>query len=847
MISTLRYSLLLCLMALTGLRTVAAQDPFAAEEADLIKKCVSTLSSFANVAKSSKVGQRAKQAFDLVLAYDPDNGSARSELGWKKEKGVWVEEQDPKKRKKWLDKASYESRFKIVDEWYKTSIKLGALHRVLGLKMKEAGNARSIYHLEKAVYYNAKDKDANVALGLLEGPNFYGTAAQLAFAKRMKEIEVKAGELARKTDYEVTELPQEDIPIELVRMQDSVPDFMKKPDINIFGARTKNFTVWSRGTQENATDAVLWAERGLEFGVYLLGEEAAKKLRFVERATKSYAWHGFLFTQREREEFLKANPAIWQGGTLEDAQRFANTTWRAKDGPAVVKVGGSKKSVHDALIAYVTMDGLLGGRNDGMGQGIVHAVTWYLKATSISRWGALPEGTQGDDALALPEGTNWWLRTVRDQAMSSQDWPFAQVPREKLSRFRNDCRLKSWSIMTWMIAAYPEKWLELFLAMPDADKKVPTLEEVEAIVQQVMNKSTEAIDAEWREWARGDSGVAFGTGYGPPQLPERPSKEEIAAVERVNAVRAQQIAFTWPAGGKMTEGTFSGLPECELDAEASYGCEAHANYVTNHPELTEKLGPDIHEEDPAHPDFTRRGQLAGGGNIVTGQGPRGADFARDTVDLWIGTPYHRFPMLEHNIKRLGYSFVYANDWSVAVLDMGSLEEPYDPNTAPRLLVWPPPNMAAVPTSFPAPESPNPLEDQPEDVKDVTKCGYPISLQLQRELSLQLVDSGIELFESRKGGKTPTQHFVHPKGDPAIWKAWTERCKPKEVPIWVHTPKVPLNKKMDLRDVIFCLPKEPLESNKQYQVRVNLQLGGADPLVFVWEFTTGSQTRGLKFK
>jgi hypothetical protein len=64
---------------------------------------------------------------------------------------------------------------------------------------------------------------------------------------------------------------------------------------------------------------------------------------------------------------------------------------------------------------------------------------------------------------------------------------------------------------------------------------------------------------------------------------------------------------------------------------------------------------------------------------------------------------------------------------------------------------------------------------------------------------------------------------------------------------VHTPKVPLNKQRDLRDVLFLVPKEPLEPNTAYQVRCMLEIGGADPLWFVWEFQTGSQPRGLKFK
>ncbi len=829
------------------LRPVAAQDPFAKEEHDLVRHCVSTLSTFASVAKSQKVGQRAKQAYDLVLQYDPNQSQARSELGFRKEKDQWIP-LPPEKRKKWVDKASYEGRFKVMDEWAKTAIKLGELHRKLGLKLQEAGKLeRAVHHLEKAIYYNAMDREANLALGYKEGPGFFGTDAQIAFAQKMKEIEIKAVELARK-DYPTEALPSEQMPQELVALQDTAPDWMKKPNFDICGAKSANFTIWMRGTQENADVSAKWAERALEFGVWLIGEDRAKKLQFVERATRSHAWHGYLLTYSEREQFLKANDHVRGGKSVEDAMRFANNAWRAKEGNAVMKIGGSPRRVQDSLIAYVFMDGLLAGRNDGVGQGIVHAVTWYMKSTSISRWGALPEGTQGDDALELPEGTNWWMRTVRDQAVSHQDWALAQVPREKLSRFRNDCRLKAWSSMTWMMAAYPEKWLDYFLALPDADKQVPTLEDVEAVVQKVFGKSSEAIDTEWREWARGDSGVAFGTGYGPPLLPERPSKVELAALDRINAVRRQLAGFTWPKDAttidKMAAGTWVPLTECEMDAETSLGCDLHAKYITNHPELAELPGPEIHEEDPAHADFTRRGQQAGNGNIVTGHGERGADFAEETVDLWIGTPYHRFPMLEHNIKRLGYSYVFENDWSVAVLDMGSLEEPYDPSLAPRLVTWPPPGMVNVPTHFPARESPNPLEDQPEGQQDVTKCGYTVSVQFQQELAQLVGDSSIQLFESRKGGRPPQRNLV--VKDKEDWVAWTDRCKPKEVPTHVHTPKVPLNKKRDLRDVIFCVPKEPLEPNTQYQVRVMLRLTG-EPFYLIWEFTTGSQARGLKVK
>jgi hypothetical protein len=847
MIPTLRLTPLLCLLALLpGVCRAQAADALSKEEQDLVKHCVGVLTTFAGVAKSQKVGQRAKQAYDLVLQYDQNQSGARSELGWKKDKDQWVQ-LPAEKRKRWVDKATFEGRFKVMDEWAKTAIKLGELHRKLGLKLKEAGNLeRATYHLDKAVYYNAMDKEANIALGLKEGPGFYGTDAQITFAKKMKEIETKAIEIARRS-YTVTELPQEQMPIELQNLRDQAPDWMKKPTFEISGAKSENFTIWTRGSQEHANTSAMWAERAVEFGIYLLGDDNAKKLQFKQRATRSYAQYIFLFTGSERDELLKHNEHIWKPeGPIERAKEFANNTWAAKEGTTVAMVRSSPRSVQDSLIGFVFFHGLCTGRNIGMGQGIVHAATWYMKSTSIVRWGARPEGSVTEDSLELPDSTNWWLRAIRDQAVSNQDWPMDQIPREQLSRFRNDCRMKAWSTATFLMAAYPDKWLQYYVSLPA--EKVLQLEEIAEKGQKAFGKPLTEIENEWREWARGDSGVAFGTGYGPPLLPERPSKVELAVVDRINLIRKMPIGYTWPEGGKLTDlanGTWVGLTECEMDAEASMGCELHAKYVTKHRELAEKPGPEIHEEDPAHEDFTRRGQQAGSGNIVTSTGAEeGVDFAAETVDLWIGTPYHRFPMLEHNIKRLGYAYVFDMDFSVAVLDMGSLEEPYDPKTAPKLVAWPAPGMANVPTTFPAMESPNPLEDQPEGQQDPRKCGYTVSLQLQEEVARTLGDSSMELYESRKGGKLPAKCVVDKNSED--WKAWTDRCKPKEIPVYLHTPKTPLNKKHDNRDVIFVVPKEPLEANTQYQVRTMLRIGEA-PFWFFWEFTTGTQARGLKVK
>src|SRR5262249_7056567 len=150
--------------------------------------------------------------------------------------------------------------------------------------------------------------------------------------------------------------------------------------------------------------------------------------------------------------------------------------------------------------------GLGAGHNEALSEGLHHAATWYLMSTSITKFGALPEGTVASRELQLPESTNWWLRHMRDQAIAGTDEPINVVPRERLSSFRNDVRIKSWSFMTWVVARYPDKWLTFFSKVPD--KKVIMIEDVEKIGEEAFGRKLADVEAEWREWAAGLGGVA---------------------------------------------------------------------------------------------------------------------------------------------------------------------------------------------------------------------------------------------------------------------------------------------------------------------------------------------------
>ncbi len=173
--------------------------------------------------------------------------------------------------------------------------------------------------------------------------------------------------------------------------------------------------------------------------------------------------------------------------------------------------------------------------------------------------------------------------------------------------------------------------------------------------------------------------------------------------------------------------------------------------------------------------------------------------------------------------------------------MGSLEEPYDPNVAPRFVAWPPPEMTNVPRRFHGIEHPNPLDDQPEEYRDITVTGYPVSLQLQKEFAGGVAGSAISMFKVKKRGKIPALNAVM-QGQ-AEYRAWTER-RDEPVPTWNHTTTDQLLARMELRDVVFAIPKDVLDDRTTYQVEVMIER--EQKLYFIWEFTTGSQLEGLKF-
>lgn len=120
------------------------------------------------------------------------------------------------------------------------------------------------------------------------------------------------------------------------------------------------------------------------------------------------------------------------------------------------------------------------------------------------------------------------------------------------------------------------------------------------------------------------------------------------ALKRVNEIRKQ-----------------AGLKPVEMDAASSRGCLAHAHYLVandGRPAL-QKLG--VQNEDAAAPGATVEGAKAAKSALVLTT----ADPA-DAVDGWVRTLFHRLPLLDPGLTRVGFGCAqYPNEAWSCVMDV----------------------------------------------------------------------------------------------------------------------------------------------------------------------------------
>ena len=109
----------------------------------------------------------------------------------------------------------------------------------------------------------------------------------------------------------------------------------------------------------------------------------------------------------------------------------------------------------------------------------------------------------------------------------------------------------------------------------------------------------------------------------------------------------------------------AGLGEVELDSAMSRACAAHARYLQlnrNHPR-TQGLG--VHDESPSLPGYTPEGKKAGEAAVIAI-----VSEPRESVVLWLATLYHRVPLLDPSLQRIGYAQAQSGsgEW-ITVMDV----------------------------------------------------------------------------------------------------------------------------------------------------------------------------------
>jgi hypothetical protein len=266
----------------------------------------------------------------------------------------------------------------------------------------------------------------------------------------------------------------------------------------------------------------------------------------------------------------------------------------------------------------------------------------------------------------------------------------------------------------------------------------------------------------------------------PPASDDKPTKEEAAALAALD--RARKLA--WDSS------KYGAFAPMQVDSELSNACALHVRYLKLHPDQLAKW-PDAHEEYPEQEGFSSEGCWAGTHSVIA----PGVATAEEAVAGWMGTFYHRLPLLEPGLKRIGFSL----EERIAVLDAASLVVP-DKNVG--CVVWPARDMKEVPTRFVAGgELPHPVPGV-----DEREFGYPITLQTtQKNGEMELV-----LCKGAKAGGPP-------------------------VACHVSTPAHPTNPDLAPPGAFCLLPKARLEPRATYTV-VATPSDGEAPLV--WSFTTG---------
>jgi uncharacterized protein YkwD len=252
-------------------------------------------------------------------------------------------------------------------------------------------------------------------------------------------------------------------------------------------------------------------------------------------------------------------------------------------------------------------------------------------------------------------------------------------------------------------------------------------------------------------------------------LPRRLSAVLVLALALGSSLPTAQVASAESAStclSKLNSARRSaGLPQVTNSGVLSLAALRHANYRAR----TDTLGlSDIsaHYETGGRAYFTGlrpwdRTKAAGlrdgtwarqGENVVTGTG---SSLSLSGVSAWLDAPYHRFPVLDANMRQIGCAASSGAASGSKAAEVLEMLWPWSAKTT-QLTAWPLPNKTGVATSFDRrTEAPSPFRMSPTHV-----VGPVISLQASGWTNIRLTSAPT----LKRGTTVVAIHYSTPNGD-----------------------------------------------------------------------------------
>jgi len=359
----------------------------------------------------------------------------------------------------------------------------------------------------------------------------------------------------------------------------------------------------------------------------------------------------------------------------------------------------------------------------------------------------------------------------------SEDHPWSESMHDQIGKITGEELLKTTSVVDFLQELGPIQPL-LSAANISAPKGY------ESVLEKALGEPLAAFEGRWRQWvlpARQSlvdrlRGVGENRGTN-GSIESQASSDVIRLLKEVRAP-----ALKWVK---------EGITDVKLDVSLSEGALLHARYLNQHP-TQQDAWPDIHEEYADSEGFTPAGALAASHSVIHPGGGR----PRDAIDGWMGTFYHRLPLIDPGLMRVGWGL----EGKCAVMDVTSL---HIPASTAFDVVWPYDGMSGVPTRF-NPEMPNPIPA----VVDQRTLGYPITLQhgLARD-GEDGCEPKLRLFDGRR-----------------------------EVDCYFSTPLHPTNPEIAPQGGYCLIPKANLQPSTKYNVEAVWERSGRR---ISWSFETGS--------